>query len=118
MNTNDIILDGIALSVRQGEQGCVDITADLGLAVNGDDNAQFKTMLEANHAYQGTAGATLALDPDSGHALLRKRMWTTGNQDDEFLPELSVFMDKAREWREKLSEQSNSDISNLSLPIV
>ena len=118
LNTAEFEADGIKVSVRPGDAGCVDISADLGPVGENDRDALFKAMLEANHAFQGTAGSTLALDPGSGHAVLRRRVWIVEADSEEFLPELSVFMDKAREWRERLGENPAGGICNLSLSIV
>lgn len=113
----DFEADGVPVSVRPGELGGVVISSDLGPIEADDADAPLKDMLEANYAFQGTAGATLAIDPDTGHAVLRKREWP-GESDDEWPLKLSVFVDKAREWRDRLREPPVPDACNLFREIV
>ena len=109
--------DGVPVSVRPGELGGVVVSADLGLIADDAADAALKDMLEANYAFQGTAGATLAINPATGHAVLRKREWPD-ESGDEWPLKLSVFVDKAREWRERLRARPDPDTSNLSREIV
>lgn len=85
--------------------GALAVSADLGpLAEDGAD-ALVGEMLEANHAFQGTAGATLSVDPETNHVFLRRRVWPDDSDEDAILPELAVFAAKAKEWRERIGRE-------------
>ena len=53
-----------------GEYNKVLLSADLGEPPQGGSEALFRTMLEANNLFVGTAGASLALDSASGREIL------------------------------------------------
>ena len=57
-----------------GERNLVLMSADLGEVPPEGREKLFQTMLEANNAFSGTAGSTLALDAASGSARLQRYM--------------------------------------------
>ena len=117
LDVNEYEINGVKISLKPGDGGACVVSADLGPLAEDDADALIVEMLEANYAFQGTAGATLAIDPDTGHAVLRKREWP-GESDDEWPLKLSVFVDKAREWHDRLREPPVPDACNLFREIV
>jgi len=86
-----------------GEYNKVLLSADLCEPPQGGSEALFRTMLEANNLFGGTAGATLALDPASGLCRLQKY-----EQSDEFANDpanrLETFIESALNWSRLIAD--------------
>ena len=61
-----------ALVQAVGERGLVLMSADLGEIPPDGSERLYRTLLEANNLFEGTAGATLALDAATGRFRLQK----------------------------------------------
>jgi len=62
--------------------------------------------LEANFLYQGTGGATLAVDPNSGHLHLQKYNWLDRLDVEKAVESLTRFADTVKTWKGLLAEAS------------
>ena len=86
-----------------GEHNKVLLSADLGEPPQGGSEALFRTMLEANNLFGGTAGATLALDSASGNCRLQKH-----EPSDEFANDpanrLETFIETALNWSRLIAD--------------
>ena len=110
-------MHGIPMKITREEEGCgVVVFADLGAFE--DASSHEREMLEANHAYHETAGAALCVDASSGHVFLRRHIWVDETMLEQFMLELTVFTDKAKEWRDRLREKNLQNPSNLFFNIV
>lgn len=90
--------DGIAVVLRPVEnRECAVISADLGaLPSDGAADAMLK-MLEANHLFTGTGGATLSVEGD--RAKLERCIPLQTLARGEAAPLLAQFLATARKWR-------------------
>ena len=118
IGSNEFEIEGVRLSLRPGDGGASIVSADLGPLAEDDAEALAGEMLEANFAFQGTAGATLSVDPATKHVFLRRRVWPDDSDEDAILPEIAVFADKAREWRERICGKNIQEPCNLFYDIV
>lgn len=86
-----------------GEYNKVLLSADLGEPPQGGSEALFRTMLEANNLFVGTAGASLALDSASGRCRLQKH-----EPSDEFANDpvnrLETFIETALNWSRLIAD--------------
>ena len=55
--------------------------------------------MEANYLYQGTGGATLAVDSRDGHLHLQKYNWLDRIDMDKVLSGLTRFADTVKAWK-------------------
>ena len=62
--------------------------------------------MEANFLYQGTGGATLAVDPRSGHLYLQKYNWLDRLDAEKAVTSLTRFADTVTTWKELVAEAS------------
>ena len=60
--------------------------------------------LEANFLYQGTGGATLAMDPAGGHLYIHRYDWLDRLDANMTVEALSHFADTAAAWRRILND--------------
>ena len=60
--------------------------------------------MEANFLYQGTGGATLAVDPRNGHLHLQKYNWLERIDVEKAVTDLARFADMVKIWKDLLSE--------------
>ena len=118
LDVNEYEINGVHVSLKPGDGGACVVSADLGPLAEDDADALIVEMLEANYAFQGAAGATLSVDPVTNHVFMRKRVWPDDSDEDAILPEIAVFADKAREWRERIGEESTQKQCNLFYNIV
>ena len=117
-NISGFEIEGVKMSLAPENGGAYTVSADLGPLPEDGADALVGEMLEANHAFQGTAGATLSVDPGIGHVFLRRRLWPDDSDEDSILPEIAVFAGKAREWRERIAEKGSLEQCNLFYNIV
>ena len=94
-------IDGIAVELSQGaHDGLFVAVSDLGEAPDDPDLAQ--ELLEANHLFAGTAGATLSLEAATNRVFLQQKIYPSDDDEDWLPRRLAVFIDKAGEWRRRL----------------
>ena len=65
------------------------------------------TALQANFLYQGTGGATLAINPRDGHLHIQKYNWLDRLDPDKALDTLSRFADTSLKWQKLLTDYSS-----------
>ena len=76
------------------------LRADLGAPPPEDPATLHRAALEANFLYRGTRGATLALDPDSGHLHLQSYNWLERLDAEKAADMLFRFEDAVADWKE------------------
>ncbi len=96
---NDDDGEGIDVVLRSGgDDEYADISTEVGeLPSEGADEIMLK-MLEANHLFGGTGGATLSVE--GNRAKLERRVPLTELGRGEGAPILAQFITTARKWRE------------------
>ena len=113
-NVERVDFDGVVVELSQGENdGLIVAVTDLGEA--SADRAVARELLEANHLFAGTAGATLSLEAKSNRVFLQQKMYPNDGDEDWLPRRLAVFIDKAGEWRTRLqgAAETAGDSSSL-----
>lgn len=64
----------------------------------------YRMLLEANHAFGGTGGATLSVNPDGGCVFLCRQLDARSLDVDEFAKALERFLDALEAWRTLVSD--------------
>ena len=59
----------------------------------------YRMLLEANHAFGGTGGATLSVNPDGGYVYLCRQLDVRTLGVDEFAKALEQFLNALEAWR-------------------
>ncbi len=96
-------IDGIPVILQEAEDGIVLVHADLGEIPVDRQDALAAAAMEANYLYQGTGGATLAVDPADGHLHLQKYNWLDRTDADKALEALDRFAETATQWQALLT---------------
>lgn len=100
--TGALFIDEVAVNLEVDEaQGRLLLYAALGVP-EGDPAAAHVAMLEANLFWQGTAGATLALQPETGAALLVRALPMAELDEVGFETALQTFVEMAEAWEGRL----------------
>jgi len=100
-------IDGqtVVVQLAGGRDGDILLTrSDLGDVPPDRRGALAAAALEANFLYQGTGGATLAVNPGDGHLHMQRYDWLDRIDADRFLEILSRFADTASSWRRLAAE--------------
>ena len=92
-------IDGLNVILNLADSDLLLIHADLGEIPPDLREKVAAAALEANFLYQGTGGATLAVNPFDGHLHLQKYNWLERLDPDKVLNTLSRFADTALTWR-------------------
>jgi len=92
--------DGLTVELAQYAD-CTLASAGLGEAP-ADDTALWRELLEANHLFAGTAGATLSLGADGERVFLQQKLYPQEGDDNGLARQLAVFAGCAREWKARL----------------
>ena len=101
VNVDRIDIDGVVVELSQSENdGLIVAVTDLGEAPT--DQTVVRELLEANHLFAGTAGATLSLEAKSNRVFLQQKIYPNDGDEDWLPRRLAVFLDKASEWRVRL----------------
>ncbi len=93
--------DGLSVTVLlQGydERGTVLATADLGAPPPERLEKLYRALLEANDLFRDTGGATLSLDPDTGHVRLQRFGALDALSEAGPAKALLAFLDIATAW--------------------
>ena len=85
------------------ERNLVLMSADLGEPPPDSGETLFRIMLEANNLFAGTAGATLALDADSGRFRLQKYE-SPDELANDVAGELESFIETALVWSRAIAD--------------
>lgn len=74
------------------------LTGDLGEPPPERLDALYKAMLDANHLFAGTAGATLSRDPETGHIVLCRAMPCMALDVDALYAQTERFVSTLEAW--------------------
>ena len=85
------------------ERRLVLMSADLGEPPPEGGERLYRTMLEANNLFEGTAGATLALDAAAGRFRLQKYM-SPDELANDARPEIETFIETALFWSRAIAD--------------
>lgn len=97
--------DGITLTLTAlREADCVAFTADLGALPPERPDNLYRLMLESNHLFNATGGATLSLDSDSGHAALCRVFPCAAADADSFYAAVERFANAAESWAKIIAD--------------
>ncbi len=98
------------------------VHADLGEIPEYGREALLASTMEANYLYQGTGGATLALNPDDGHLHIQKYNWMERLDPETTFDMLEHLADTINTWRSIIkdyrpvpqdTEPCEKDVNNL-----
>lgn len=97
--------EGIVFALEEMEmEESVLLSAELGaLQEDASGEALLREMLEANHLFAGTSGASLSVDPQTMQASLQQQVWIGPLDLNAFLIRMKQFVEVAKEWKEKIS---------------
>lgn len=117
-NSISFEVEGISFLLEVIEEDeAVLLSSEMGLIQDVDVQTMvLREMLEANHAFAGTNGASLSIDPDSSQATLQCVIWLEGLTQDGFVARLTNFVDAVKMWKEKLSHLSDALSEEPHLP--
>ena len=90
------------------ERKLVLISADLGVPPPDGRESLYRTMLEANNLFQGTAGSTLALDAATGRFRLQKYE-SPDDLSNDTKAKIESFIETALFWSRAIADFRPSD---------
>ena len=93
-------VDGIPVVLQRASDDLLLVHADLGEIAPENRERVLASAMEANFLYQGTGGATLAVDSRDGHLHLQKYNWLDRIDMDKVLSGLTRFADTVKAWKE------------------
>ena len=91
-------VDGNTIILQAADDDLVLLHADLGEIVPENRDRVLAAAMEANFLYQGTGGATLAVDPRSSHLYLQKYNWLNRLDAEKAVTSLTRFADTVQAW--------------------
>ena len=103
-------VDGLTVLLHEADDDLLLLHADLGEIPAGGRDVLAVAALEANFLYQGTGGATLAINPRDGHLHIQKYNWLGRLDPDKALDALSRFADTSLTWRKLLTDYSSLNV--------
>ena len=92
-------VDGIPVVLQRASDDLLLVHADLGEIAPENRERVLAAAMEANFLYQGTGGATLAVDSRDGHLHLQKYNWLDRIDMDKVLSGLTRFADTVKAWK-------------------
>lgn len=112
-------VDGNPIILQMADDDLLLMHADLGeMAPENRDRIRAAAM-EANFLYQGTGGATLAVDPRSSHLYLQKYNWLDRLDVEKAVTSLTRFADTVQAWKGIVAEtraDAPAEADDMSLP--
>ena len=102
-----IEVDGVPviLQLAGGRDGDILFShSDLGEAPAERMESLLESALQANFLYQGTGGATVAMNPADGHLHLQRYDWLARLDADRALEALTRFADTLAAWRRIIAD--------------
>ena len=91
--------DGSLITINDlPEVGVIALSGDLGEPPPERLEALYRTLLEANHLFRETAGATISLDPEAGRFALCKSLPAALLDQDSFFSEVERFVNAVESW--------------------
>ena len=112
-------VDGIPVVLQRASDDLLLVHADLGEIAPENRERVLAAAMEANFLYQGTGGATLAVDSRDGHLHLQKYNWLDRLDVEKAMTSLTRFADTVNTWKGLVAETmaSSSAASDvLSMP--
>ena len=113
-------VDGNPVILQMADDDLLLIHADIGeIAPENRDRINAAAM-DANFLYQGTGGATLAVDPNSGHLHLQKYNWLDRLDVEKAMTSLTRFADTVKTWKGLVAEtkdHASAASDDLSAPM-
>ena len=111
-------VDGVPVVVRHiPEYGIALLDADLGDPPPQSEANLYRVLLESNHAFRGTAGATLSINPRNGHVCLQHYFRLELFEESLVTERFAGFSNAVSAWRGFLSSyrpvEEFPDASNL-----
>ena len=100
-------VDGLTVLLHEADDDLLLLHADLGEILADERDSLAVAALRANFLYQGTGGATLAINPRDGHLHIQKYNWLDRLDPDKALDTLSRFADTSLEWQKLLVDCSS-----------
>ena len=97
-------VDGSPIILQLADADLLLIHADIGEMAPENRDRVRAAALEANFLYQGTGGATLAVDPHSGHLYLQKYNWLDRLDTEKAVTLLTRFADTVKMWKGLVAE--------------
>ena len=97
-------VDGNTVILQMAGDDLVLVHADLGEIAPENRDRVLAAAMEANFLYQGTGGATLAVDPRNGHLYLQKYNWLDRLDVEKAVTGLTRFADMVKLWKGLVSE--------------
>ena len=108
--------DGVPIIMRYIEPyGIVYIHADLGEPPPQGLEALYRKVLESNHAFQATSGATLSVNPRDGHVCIQHYIRLEVLDVKLAVDRFNVFVDAATVWRDYLADFRPTDENQLDI---
>lgn len=107
LKTQEVVIDGLAIGLAyEGNDDFADFVyfVDLGAAPEHRQHEVHERLLQANCLWAGTGGATLGLQPDTGHVILASRLELEGMTAESLAALLDVFVDTAAFWKSYLAD--------------
>ena len=101
----------VVLQLAGGARGDILFThADLGLPPSERRDALGRAVLEANFLYQGTGGASFALNPADGHLHLQRYDWLDRLDVDAAVAMLQRFFGTISSWQAILADIQHAPV--------
>ena len=97
-------IDGIPVVLHAAGEDLVLVHADLGEIAPENRDRVLAAAMEANFLYQGTGGATLAVDPRNGRLHIQKYNWLARLDPEKAVTNLTRFADTVKTWKGLVSE--------------
>ena len=101
-------VDGIPVVLQRASDDLLLVHADLGEIAPENRERVLAAAMEANFLYQGTGGATLAVDARDGHLHLQKYNWFNRLDAEKAAADIARFADIARMWKGLVAETAAS----------
>ncbi len=95
-------VDGVPVVLQLAGDDILLLHVDIGEIAPDRRDAVAASALEANFLYQGTGGATLAVNPRDGHLHLQKYNWLDRLDAEKGFSGLTRFAETALAWRKLL----------------
>ena len=104
-------IDGIPVVLHAAGDDLILVHADLGEIAHENRDRVLAAAMEANFLYQGTGGATLAVDPNSGRLHIQKYNWLERLDAEKAVTNLTRFADTVKAWKGVLADTAAADPS-------
>lgn len=119
--TQEVVMGGVAIGLAcEGDEDSGDLLyfADLGAPVPRRSAAVYKALLEANHFWVGTSGATLGLQPGTGRVVCCGSIALPGLTANGLAQVLDSLIDTLLFWKQYLDDSLPEAGPPLSDPML